>query len=75
MRQPLKLHSVETSRTLLQKDEQYSKENDCLSENRISLGRATFLPLTSVTGKDNSKQDAFLKEEGVIGKADTLVNT
>ena len=43
-----------------------------LKQNR--LGRATFLPLTSVTGKDNSKQDVFLKEEGVIGKADTLVN-
>ena len=57
---------------IVTKDEQTAKKMIAyLKQNR--LGRATFLPLTSVTGKDNSKQDVFLKEEGVIGKADTLV--
>lgn len=57
---------------IVTKDEQTAKKMIAyLKQNR--LGRATFLPLTSVTGKDNSKQDVFLKEEGVIGKADKLV--
>lgn len=42
-----------------------------LKQNRF--GRATFLPLTSVTGKDNSKNEKYLKEEGVFGFANTLV--
>ena len=55
-------------------DEQTAKKMIAyLKENRY--GRATFLPLTSVTGKDNSKQEAFLKEEGVIGNANTLVKS
>lgn len=37
------------------------------------LGRATFLPLTSVTGKANSKNDAAMHEQGVIGIASDLV--
>ena len=41
-----------------------------LRENR--LGRATFLPLTSVTERDFNAPDA-LKEKGAIGLADTLV--
>ena len=50
---------------IVTKDEQTAKKMIAyLKQNR--LGRATFLPLTSVTGKDNSKQDVFLKEEGVI---------
>lgn len=42
-----------------------------LKQNR--LGRATFLPLTSVSGKDQSKNEGFLTEPGVIGFANTLV--
>ena len=42
-----------------------------LKENR--LGRATFLPLTSVDGKGNFKNQDALKEPGVIGLANTLV--
>ncbi len=42
-----------------------------LKENR--LGRATFLPLTSVTAKGNPKNEAALAENGVIGVANTLV--
>ncbi len=42
-----------------------------LKENR--LGRATFLPLTSVDGKGNFKNQDALKEPGVIGLANTLI--
>ena len=42
-----------------------------LKQNRF--GRATFLPITSVTGKDQGKNEQFLQEEGVIGLASTLV--
>lgn len=42
-----------------------------LKENR--LGRATFLPLTSVTGKGNPKNEAAMGEIGVIGIANELV--
>ncbi|MCM1106393.1 MAG: chromosome segregation protein SMC [Blautia sp.] len=42
-----------------------------LKENR--LGRATFLPLTSVTARANSKNEAALGEVGVIGMANRLV--
>ena len=44
-----------------------------LKENR--LGRATFLPLTSVDGKGNFKNQDALNEPGVIGLANTLVKT
>ena len=44
-----------------------------LKKNR--LGRATFLPLTSVRGKDNSKNEKYLAEEGILGFANTLVQT
>ncbi len=44
-----------------------------LKENR--LGRATFLPLTSVDGRGNFKNMDALKEPGVIGLANTLVKT
>lgn len=54
-------------------DEATAKEMiSYLKQNRF--GRATFLPLTSVKGRDNSKQEIFLQEEGVIGNADTLVH-
>ena len=44
-----------------------------LKQNR--LGRATFLPLTSVRGKDNSKNEKYLSEDGILGFANTLVQT
>ena len=42
-----------------------------LKQNRF--GRATFLPLTSVIARKNPKNDAALKEPGVIGIASQLV--
>ncbi len=44
---------------------QYLKQN--------KLGRATFLPLTSVKGGQNIRYPEVLKESGVIGIASTLV--
>lgn len=38
-------------------------------------GRATFLPLTSITKPQEFKNEEALKEEGVIGMADRLVHT
>lgn len=38
-------------------------------------GRATFLPLTSITNPQEFKNPESLKETGVIGMADELVNT
>ena len=43
-----------------------------LKENR--LGRATFLPLTSITKPQEFKTPEVLSEKGIIGMADTLVN-
>ncbi len=43
-----------------------------LKNNR--LGRATFLPLTSVTAKGNPKNEAVMHETGVIGVANQLVS-
>lgn len=37
-------------------------------------GRATFLPLTSITNPQEFKNPEALEEKGVIGMADTLVN-
>ena len=39
------------------------------------FGRATFLPLTSITKPQEFKTPEVLKEKGVIGMADTLVKT
>lgn len=39
------------------------------------LGRATFLPLTSITNPQEFKNPEALQEKGVIGMADGLVNT
>jgi chromosome segregation protein len=44
-----------------------------LKQNRF--GRATFLPLTSVHGGDNSKYEKALGKTGVLGMANTLVQT
>lgn len=38
-------------------------------------GRATFLPLTSVTPQEDEKLDKILNEKGVLGRADKLVQT
>ncbi len=43
-----------------------------LKENRF--GRATFLPLTSITSPQEFKNPEALKEKGVIGMADELVS-
>ncbi len=45
---------------------QYLKQN--------KFGRATFLPLTSMEGNGGLKDNAVLKENGVIGVAGSLVN-
>ena len=42
-----------------------------LKQNR--LGRATFLPLTSVSAKGNPKNETLLDDEGVLGIANRLV--
>ncbi len=39
------------------------------------LGRATFLPLTSIVNPQEFKTPEVLKEKGVLGMADELVNT
>ncbi len=44
-----------------------------LKNNR--LGRATFLPLTSITSPQEFKNPESLKEKGAIGMADELVDT
>ena len=44
-----------------------------LKSNR--LGRATFLPLTSITRPQEFKNPEALKEKGVLGMADSLVQT
>ncbi|MBE5902399.1 MAG: chromosome segregation protein SMC [Lachnospiraceae bacterium] len=57
-------------------DEETAKRMvEFLKKNR--LGRATFLPLTSVTGKPDDKTQKALEETefGVLGRADELVNT
>lgn len=55
-------------------DESTAKELiSYLKKNR--LGRATFLPLTSVKGADNSKYTRALGKRGVLGMANELVKT
>ena len=59
---------------IVTEDEETAKKMiSFLKENR--LGRATFLPLTSVDGKGSFKNMDALKEPGVIGLANTLVKT
>lgn len=52
-------------------EETAKKMIDFLKNNRF--GRATFLPLTSITKPQEFKTPAVLQEQGVIGLADTLV--
>ncbi len=57
---------------IVTEDESTAKEMiQFLKENR--LGRATFLPLTSVSARQNPKNEDCLGEPGVIGLANTLV--
>ena len=58
---------------IVTEDEQTAKKMiEFLKTNR--LGRATFLPLTSVTAKGNPKNEAAMGEEGVLGVANQLVS-
>ena len=55
-------------------DEETAKEMiQYVKENRF--GRATFLPLTSITNPQEFKNPESLSEKGVIGMADELVDT
>ena len=59
---------------IVTKDEQTAKKMiQFLKQNRY--GRATFLPLTSVSGRNQSRNERFLDEVGVIGFANTLVKS
>ncbi|MCR4649758.1 MAG: chromosome segregation protein SMC [Lachnospiraceae bacterium] len=55
-----------------------TKDEDCAKKliellKRERAGRATFLPLTSLTNPQEFKQPESLNEKGVIGKADEIV--
>ena len=57
---------------IVTEDEQTAKKMiEFLKTNR--LGRATFLPLTSVSAKGNPKNEAAMHETGVLGVANELV--
>lgn len=57
---------------IVTEDEQTAKEMiEYLKKNRY--GRATFLPIVSVTGKSNPKSEEALKCKGAIGMANELV--
>ena len=62
-----------TINNIVTEDEQTAKKMiEFLKVNR--LGRATFLPLTSVSAKGNPKNEAAMGEEGVLGVANQLVS-
>ncbi len=59
---------------IVTKDEETAKKMiGFLKKNRF--GRATFLPLTSITKPQEFRMKDVLKEQGVIGLADSLVKT
>ena len=59
-------------KNIVTEDEETAKKMiSFLKQNR--LGRATFLPLTSVSARSNPKNEAALGENGVIGLANQLV--
>lgn len=59
---------------IVTEDEETAKQMiGFLKKNRF--GRATFLPLTSITKPQEFKTPAVLKEKGAIGLADSLVRT
>ena len=57
---------------IVTEDEATAKEMIAFLKNN-RLGRATFLPLTSVSAKGNPKNEAAMGETGVIGIANQLV--
>ncbi|MDR1800899.1 MAG: chromosome segregation protein SMC [Lachnospiraceae bacterium] len=58
---------------IVTKDEQTAKKMvGYLKENKF--GRATFLPLSTVRNPDGFRRPEALKEKGVVGTANTLVN-
>lgn len=61
----------EAFRTLSQIMNRQLKDDRISEENRF--GRATFLPLSNMSGRGGISQREVLREEGVIGTADTLV--
>jgi chromosome segregation protein len=69
--------AIETSlggniQNIVTEDEETAKKMiGFLKQNR--LGRATFLPLTSVSARNNPKNEAALGEPGVIGLANKLI--
>jgi chromosome segregation protein len=69
--------AIETSlggniQNIVTEDEETAKKMiGFLKQNR--LGRATFLPLTSVSARSNPKNEAALGEPGVIGLANKLI--
>ncbi len=71
--------AIETSlggsiQNIVTEDEETAKKLIAyLKQNK--LGRATFLPLTSVKKREMFSQERALSEPGVIGVADTLVET
>lgn len=59
---------------IVTEDEETAKRMvEYLKKNKY--GRATFLPLTSVTGRNQNRNERVLDCEGVIGMANTLVQT
>ncbi len=59
---------------IVTEDEKTAKDMiSFLKENR--LGRATFLPLTSLTNPQEFKNPESVEEKGVVGMADALVTT
>ena len=58
---------------IVTEDEQCAKRMIAHLKER-KAGRATFLPLTSITNPEEFKKKEALSEKGVIGLADTLVN-
>lgn len=59
---------------IVTEDEKTAKEMIQFLKNS-KLGRATFLPLTSLTNPQEFKNPESLQEKGVIGMADELVST
>jgi chromosome segregation protein len=59
---------------IVTEDEETAKEMIAFLK-RTKAGRATFLPLTSITRPQEFKMTEVLSEKGVLGLADSLVNT
>lgn len=69
----MKLHWAEVFRISVTDNEQTAKRMiGFLKKNRF--GRATFLPLSNISGRGGLNQRDVLSEPGVVGTANTLVN-